>query len=137
LKILHKDQIQNNKIILLQGENGRTLIKNKLKKEGFNICLIECYKRVLKVLDANIEVKKWRSSKINTLVVTSGETLYQLKIVLSNVNQIEWLLKCKLFVVGERLSKIARNLGWKDIIVSNYANNKCFFETIKKIYFKN
>ncbi|WAI18281.1 MAG: uroporphyrinogen-III synthase [Buchnera aphidicola (Acyrthosiphon caraganae)] len=136
LKILYKDKIKNDKIILLQGENGRTLIEKNLKKEGFKICLIQCYKRVFKILDGNMEIKKWRSYKIDTLIVTSGESLYALKNIFSNTNQTKWLFRCKIFVVGRRLSQIAKNLGWKDIIVSNYANNEFFLEIIKKFYFK-
>ncbi|WP_044005647.1 uroporphyrinogen-III synthase [Buchnera aphidicola] len=136
LKILYKDKIKNDKIILLQGENGRTLIEKNLKKEGFKICLIQCYKRVFKILDGKMEIKKWRSYKIDTLIVTSGESLYALKNIFSNTNQTKWLFRCKIFVVGRRLSQIAKNLGWKDIIVSNYANNEFFLEIIKKFYFK-
>ncbi|WP_261979235.1 uroporphyrinogen-III synthase [Buchnera aphidicola] len=128
--------MKNNKIVLLQGENGRKLIAKKLKKEGFKICLIECYKRVFKVLDSNIEVKKWRFYKIDTLLVTSSEALYQIKNIISNANQSQWLLECKIFVVGKRLLQIAKKLGWKDIIVSNYANNESFLKIIKSINFK-
>lgn len=132
LKILYKDKIKNSRITLLQGENGRKLIEKKLKKEGFKVYLIECYKRVLKIFDANIEIKKWYSYKINTLVVASGESLYQLKNIVHKNNQKRWLFKCKIFVVGQRLSIIAKKLGWKNIIISKYANNKYFLSVIKK-----
>ncbi|WP_302053670.1 uroporphyrinogen-III synthase [Buchnera aphidicola] len=130
--MLYKDKIKNSRITLLQGENGRKLIEKKLKKEGFKVCLIECYKRVLKIFDANIEIKKWYSYKINTLVVASGESLYQLKNIVHKNNQKRWLFKCKIFVVGQRLSIIAKKLGWKNIIISKYANNKYFLSVIKK-----
>lgn len=87
----------------------------------------------MKILDGRKEGKKWRLYKIDTLVVTSSEILHQLKNITSDSDQIEWLLKCKIFVVGKRLSKIAKNLGWNDIIVSNYANNESFLKIIKKI----
>ncbi|WP_261979608.1 uroporphyrinogen-III synthase [Buchnera aphidicola] len=131
--MLNKCELKYSKIILLQGENGRKLIEKNLKKEGFKICVIECYRRVLKILDGRKEGKKWRLYKIDTLVVTSSEILHQLKNITSDSDQIEWLLKCKIFVVGKRLSKIAKNLGWNDIIVSNYANNESFLKIIKKI----
>jgi len=87
-------------------------------------------------LDSNIEVKKWRFYKIDTLLVTSSEALYQIKNIISNANQSQWLLECKIFVVGKRLLQIAKKLGWKDIIVSNYANNESFLKIIKSINFK-
>ncbi|WP_009874543.1 uroporphyrinogen-III synthase [Buchnera aphidicola] len=137
MKIINKDKIKNNRIILLQGENGRKLIKRRLEKEGFKICLIECYKRVFKILDTNMEVKKWRSYKIDTLVVTNSESLHQLKNIISSTNQIQWLFGCRIFVVGKRLFRIAKKLGWNDVIVSKYANNDSFIKRIKETNFKN
>ncbi|WP_261979475.1 uroporphyrinogen-III synthase [Buchnera aphidicola] len=131
--MLYKNEDKNDRLVLLQGENGRKLIEKKLKKEGFKICLIECYKRVFKNLDIDVEVKKWRLYKIDTLVVTNSESLYQLKNTITNIDQIKWLFKCKIFVVGTRLLKIAKKLGWKDVIVSKYANNECFLKIIKEI----
>jgi uroporphyrinogen-III synthase len=133
---LNTCKIKKNRIILLQGENGRKLIEKNLKAQGFKTCVIECYKKVSKILDGNIEAKKWRLCKIDTLVATSSEILYQLKNIMSHVDQIEWLFKCKILVVGKRLSKIAKKLGWQDVIISNYANNESFLEIIKKINFK-
>lgn len=108
------------------------MIEKNLIKNGFEICVIESYKKVLKILDEEKEIKKWRLYNINTLVATSSEILYQLKKVTSKVNQLDWLLGCRIFVVGKRLFKIAKLLGWKDIIVSDCANNRCLLKTIEK-----
>ncbi|QCI24085.1 uroporphyrinogen-III synthase [Buchnera aphidicola (Macrosiphoniella sanborni)] len=131
-KNILNSSIKKNKIVLLQGENGRNFIAKELKYIGCNVNLIECYKRVLKILDIYEEVKKWRLYGINTLIITNGETLNQLKKIVSDTNQIQWLLKCKIFVIGKRLSTLAKKLGWHKIIISNYANNHFLLQVIKK-----
>ncbi|WP_253254808.1 uroporphyrinogen-III synthase [Buchnera aphidicola] len=135
LNILYKKLLKTDIITLLQGENGRKLVEKNLIKNNFNVATIECYKRILKKLDINKEVKKWYSYKINTLVVTSSEVLYHMQNTIFIFNKTHWLLKCKIFVVSIRLFKIAKQLGWKNIIVSNFANNDCLIKIIKRELF--
>ncbi|WP_367682813.1 uroporphyrinogen-III synthase [Buchnera aphidicola] len=130
--MLYKNNISRSKIILLKGENGRQLIEKKLLKDSFNISIIECYKKKFKKISNHFEINKWRSLKIDTLVVTSGSILKKLNEKVNVSNKHEWLFKCKLFVVGKRLKKIAQKIGWKDIIISNYANNRNLLKIIKK-----
>ncbi|ANZ22765.1 uroporphyrinogen-III synthase [Buchnera aphidicola (Diuraphis noxia)] len=132
LKLLYRNLLKNDKIVLLQGENGRKLIQRQLKKK-FNISLVECYKRVVKNIDMQIEEKKWRSYKINTLVITSSEILYHVKNVVSSLDRTDWLLKCKIFVISIRLLKIAKYLGWNDVIVASCASNNCLIKRIEEI----
>nr|WP_261979453.1 uroporphyrinogen-III synthase [Buchnera aphidicola] len=127
--------IKDKKILLLQGENGRKLIKNSLKKNGFNVSLVECYKRVFKNINIELELKKWKFYKINTLLVTNSEILNKLNDIFDDINQKKWLFECKIFVVGDRLKKLAKEIGWKNIIVSEYANNDYLLKLIIKNYY--
>ncbi|WAI18077.1 MAG: uroporphyrinogen-III synthase [Buchnera aphidicola (Aphis craccivora)] len=124
--------MSKSKIILLKGENGRKLVEKNLRKNNFNISIIECYKKIFKNINNHSEIKKWRSYGINTLIVTSGEILNRLNETIDILNKNEWLFKCKIFVVGKRLSQIAKKIGWKDIIISNYADNKNLLKIVKK-----
>lgn len=136
MKIYYLFYVKKNllkKIILLQGENGRKLIENNLIKRGFDISVIECYKRIFKVIDIVSVVKKWRSLKINTIVVTSSEILNWLNNKVSFLDKKEWLFKCKILVIGNRLEKIAKRIGWNDVVVADFANNRNLFQLIVKI----
>ncbi|WAI19253.1 MAG: uroporphyrinogen-III synthase [Buchnera aphidicola (Brevicoryne brassicae)] len=135
--LLHKYLLKKHKIVLLQGENGRKLVEKNLKKKGFNVSTIECYKRILKNLNIEKEEKLWCLYKINTLVVTSSEILYHIKNIICSINENNWLLTCKIFVISRRLFKIAKILGWKDIVISNCASNECLIKVIKKEKFGN
>lgn len=132
LLLLNKVDLLEKKIVLLQGKNGRNLIKKNLQKKSCDISIVECYKRIFKIIDLYKEVKKWRNWQINTILVTSSEVLNKLNNEISILDKKEWLFKCKIFVIGERLAKIAKNIGWdsSNIIVSDYANNKKLFKLI-------
>ncbi|QFQ32738.1 uroporphyrinogen-III synthase [Buchnera aphidicola (Aphis fabae)] len=132
LKLLNQNDISKSKIILLKGEKGRKLVEKNLRKNNFNISVIECYKKVFKKINNYLEIKKWRAYQINTLIVTSGEILNRLNDTIDILNKNEWLFKCRIFVVGNRLSQMAKKIGWKDIIISNYANNQNLLKIIKK-----
>lgn len=121
------------KILLLQGKNGRKLIEKTLKKNNINVFVIECYKRIFKKFNVIKKGKKWSTDKINTLLITNSETMYELNRIFYNSDYYAWLLKCKILVVESRLSKIAKKIGWKHIIIANYANNEYLIEFIKQI----
>ncbi|CAL4325977.1 Uroporphyrinogen-III synthase [Buchnera aphidicola (Hyalopterus amygdali)] len=139
LMLLYKNNLLKKKITLLQGRNGRNLIKKHLQQQGCDISIIECYKRIFKIIDFCKEVKKWRDLKINTILITSSEVLNKLNNEISILDKREWLFKCKIFVIGERLAGIAKKIGWNrnDIIISDYANNKKLFRLIMKENKKN
>ncbi|QCI21858.1 uroporphyrinogen-III synthase [Buchnera aphidicola (Hyadaphis tataricae)] len=132
LHLLNKHLHKKNKIVLLQGENGRTLVQKILTKNGFQVSVIECYKRKLRISDIKQQEKTWRLYHINALVITSSEVLFCLKKVFSKNN---WLFQCKLFVVSKRLSKIAECLGWNNITVSRYASNHFLLKIIQETKF--
>jgi uroporphyrinogen-III synthase len=132
LHLLSKHLNKKDKIVLLQGENGRKLVQKILKKNGFQVSVIECYKRILKISDIKQQEKTWRLYHINALVITSSEVLFCLKKVFSKNH---WLFQCKLFVVSKRLSKIAECLGWNNITVSHYASNHSLLKIIQKTKF--
>lgn len=133
LNILYQNITKKDKIILLQGENGRNFIQKKLTIQGFNIYLIECYKRVLKSFDSAKEIKKWHQYNINTFIITNSLTLQQLNKIIFKHNQEKWLLTCIIFVLGKRLFALAKKLGWKKIIVLPYANNDFLLKIIQNL----
>ncbi len=71
--------------------------------------------------DGAEEVMRWQSREVTTVVVTSGEMLQQLWSLIPQWYREHWLLwHCRLhYRQGERLAKLARELGWQDIMVAD------------------
>ncbi|GFN46512.1 uroporphyrinogen-III synthase [Candidatus Regiella insecticola] len=116
-------QLSGKKALLLRGNGGRELLGKILMQRGAEVSYCECYRRNPIHYDASQKINDWRRLGINTLVVTSGEMLQQLHILVSPDFCSFWLLDCRMIVVSERLAILAKQLGWHDIQVAKNADN--------------
>ncbi|WP_159715064.1 uroporphyrinogen-III synthase [Blochmannia endosymbiont of Camponotus nipponensis] len=109
--------------LILRGNNGRTILDDTLEKRGVLVSSCECYRRQLLQYNGEEESHKLLELNITTVVVTSGEILKQLYYLVPQFYRTSWLIQCKLVVVSPRLAKLAKYLGWKNIIIAQSAHN--------------
>ena len=64
-------------------------------------------------------------------MVTSGEMLQQLWMLIPQWYRERWLLSCRILVVSERLAEQARELGWQDIQVADSADNDALLRALQ------
>jgi uroporphyrinogen-III synthase len=74
---------------------------------------------------------RWQSREVTTIVVTSGEMLQQLLTLIPLWYRENWLLKCRLLVVSERIAKLAQEMGWQDIQVADSADNDALLRALQ------
>jgi len=74
---------------------------------------------------------RWHTRGVSTLVVTSGEMLQQLFSLIPPWYRENWLLRCRLVVVSERLANLARELGWQEIQVADNADNDALLRALQ------
>jgi uroporphyrinogen-III synthase len=84
-----------------------------------------------KVYDGAQEAMRWHTRGVDTIVVTSGEMLRQLFTLIPLWYRENWLLRCRLLVVSERLANLARELGWHDIQVAENADNDALLRALQ------
>jgi len=77
------------------------------------------------------EANRWHARGISTLVVTSGEMLQQLYTLMPDWYRENWLLRCRLLVVSERLANLAREMGWQNIRVAANADNDALLRALQ------
>lgn len=116
--------------LILRGNGGRELLAETLLNRGAQVEFIECYQRCAKYYHGAEEGRRWRNQGIETLVVTSGEMLQQLYTLFPDIDRDEWLLRCRLVVVSERLATLARELGWANICVAGGADNDALLRAL-------
>lgn len=119
--------------LILTSNIGRTLLIKTLYQREVKVILCECYKNCEKSYDGVTEGKRLRAMKIKIIIVTSGNMLKQLFNLFSVKDKEEWLLKCCLVVVSERLASLAKNMGWNNIQVSLGADNISIVNALQKI----
>ncbi|VFP84236.1 Uroporphyrinogen-III synthase [Candidatus Erwinia haradaeae] len=130
IRLLPLQAIEGKHALILRGNGGRSLLEDTLLRYGAKVEIIECYQRCQKHYHGDKEGLRWRTEGIHTLVVTSGEMLKQLYLLFSVTDREEWLLKCRLVVVSERLNMLALDLGWTKIHIASGADNKALLDAI-------
>ncbi|WP_394550117.1 uroporphyrinogen-III synthase [Pantoea sp. SGAir0183] len=130
IKLATLQQVSGKRALILRGNQGRELLSETLMARGAQVFYAECYQRCQKHYDGAIEGRRWRDRHVSTLVVTSGEMLHQLYSLFPEVDREEWLLRCRLIVVSERLASVAANLGWQDIHVAEGADNDALLRAL-------
>ena len=132
--LLQLPELQNvagKQALILRGNGGRELLAETLSARGANVTFCECYQRCTKSYDGTEEAWRWHSRGIDTLVVTSGEMLDQLYDLVPPWYRTNWLLRCRLVVVSERLAALARERGWQDILVADNADNDALLRALQ------
>lgn len=131
LQLPELQNIAGKRAMLLRGNGGRELLGETLAARGADVTFCECYQRSAKFYDGAEEAMRWQTRGVTTLVVTSGEMLQQLFSLIPAWYRENWLLRCRLLVVSERLAHLARDLGWQDIQVADNADNDALLRALQ------
>lgn len=124
--------IKGKKALILRGNGGRELLGETLHKRGADVVFCECYQRCTIHYNGAEEAHRWQSRGITTLVVTSGEMLSQLWTLIPQWYRNNWLLRCRLFVVSKRLAAQAQELGWREVRVTDNADNDALVRALQQ-----
>lgn len=131
LQLPELQDVQGKHALILRGNGGRELLAETLTERGANVEFCECYQRSAKFYDGAEEAMRWHTRGVSTLVVTSGEMLQQLFSLIPPWYRENWLLRCRLVVVSERLANLARELGWQEIQVADNADNDALLRALQ------
>ena len=131
LQLPELQNIAGQKALILRGNGGRELLGETLTRRGAAVAFCECYQRCFRHYDGAEEAMRWQRRGITTLVVTSGEMLQRLWSLTPEWYRESWLLHCELLVVSERIAKLARELGWRNIRVADGADNDALLRALQ------
>lgn len=131
LQLPELQTVAGKRALVLRGNGGRELLGETLTARGAEVTFCECYQRCAKYYDGAEEAMRWHLRGVDTLVVTSGEMLQQLWSLIPQWYRENWLLRCRLLVVSERLANLARELGWQDIRIADNADNDALLRALQ------
>jgi len=131
LQLPELQSVAGKRALVLRGNGGRELLGDTLRERGAAVTFCECYQRCAKHYDGAEEAMRWQQRGVTTLVVTSGEMLQQLWSLIPQWYRENWLLRCRLLVVSERLANLARELGWQDIRIADNADNDALLRALQ------
>lgn len=120
--------LEGKNVIILRAESGREFFSEQAQLRGASVQTVACYqRRVCDNLSEQLSLAK--RAGIDTILISSGDML---DILLAQIAESErdWLMQCRLVVIGERIAGLARQLGWctELISISERADNQSLLE---------
>lgn len=110
LELPRCQQVADQRIVLVCGEGGRTLLVDTLRARGVHLIRAEVYRRERPTLDAAALQAGWARGEIGAVTATSGESLMNLFALLDADGQ-DYLRASPLIVVSARIQQLAATLG--------------------------
>lgn len=125
-------QVTAKKILIFRGEGGREVLAETLKKRGAHVEYAEVYRRIRPQVDTGPVLKAWARGNIHIVIATSNEILRNLYDMVGTLGQ-QWLINTPLVVISERMTAVARELGFKNHpLVADNAYDDALVATIVK-----
>ncbi|MDX2347173.1 MAG: uroporphyrinogen-III synthase [Legionella sp.] len=120
LKLKALQTVSDQTILLIKGNEGRTLIQETLIKRHANLIPIEVYQRTLPTLNLVHAKSLWYEDAVDIILITSETALKHLFVLFDfdfDNKAAAWLRSKPCWVISERLAKAAKKQGFTHIII--------------------
>ena len=120
--LIHLDTLQHinqQRIALIKGRNGRELIAQHLIERGAQLIELEVYQRTCPKINKKYAQTLWENNRVDMIVITSQEIMHNL-FFLFGPHAKQWLCGKPFVVISERLAQSAHALGVKTVITTRY-----------------
>ena len=107
LELPEMKAVEGKKIVIFRGEGGRELLGEALSSRGASVDYAECYRRMVPA-----SIPRVGEEEISAVTATSGESVRNL------CDMLDWVRKKPIFVPHERIGRIARDLGFREVVVT-------------------
>ena len=119
---IHLETLQNinqQRIALIKGRNGRELIAQHLIERGAQLIEVEVYQRTCPQINKKHAQTLWENNRVDMIVITSQEIMDNL-FFLFGPHAKQWLCGKPFVVISERLAQSAHALGVNTVITTRY-----------------
>jgi uroporphyrinogen-III synthase len=120
--------VNNQGVLIIRGRGGREELADGLRNRGANVEYWEVYKRIMPDVDCSGLIGMLEQGLLDVIVITSGEALQNLVVMLGK-NYKDNLALIPLVVISERISRLAAELGFKRIAVTECPSDMAILDT--------
>ncbi len=124
--------IQQQRVLLIKGKGGRSLIQQTLESRGADVTVCCVYERIEPAYHAQDVEQLIKDQGVTTIIATSGE-------IASNL--LEYIdgtmaANLQLIVPSERVALLQQNQQWADIFVAEGASDQAILKCIQRYILK-
>lgn len=113
LALAEMQDMTGKQVMILRGDGGRELLGDTLRARGASVEYVTCYLRS----KPDVEVGELLAAAPDAITVTSSEALGYLWEMLDEAGRMR-LAAVPLFVPHDRIALVARQQGWRQVIVT-------------------
>lgn len=117
-------------ILIVCGENPKSLLSDMLTKRGAKTTTVYCYQRTPILHDMKRVFPTLMQNDIGIVVSTSMESFFYLMRLFEAPSYRTWILQKTLCVINEDMATEARKTGFKSVIRANNATDEAIVESI-------
>jgi len=131
--ILAMPELQNltgQSCLIIRGDGGREILANTLRERGAEVDYLEVYRRVLPCHDTRVVEMDLLNKSLTAIVIYSGDALHNLVKMLAKQEIKKNLLNVTLVVISERVQTLAKEIGFKKIIVADQASDTAMINAL-------
>lgn len=121
-------QLSGKSCLIVRGKGGRELLPETLKKRGAKVDSLEVYQRVQPKVDVNHVENLLDNNELDVITITSVEALINLLKIFGSNKQL--LFSIPLVVISERIGKVAKQLGFTQIVISEQPSDTALVKAI-------
>lgn len=133
LPALQTGAINSKRVLIMRGEGGLEQLADTLTQRGAEVSYAEVYRRIKPRRDTGISRQQlshqWEEMAINTVTVTSNESLQNLYDMLEAPGRTI-MLATHLIVPSQRCYDLAMSLGFESVKIAESAINQHMIEAI-------
>lgn len=117
-------------VVIVKGEGGRDLLMKALTARGADVTEWSCYRRVW----PDVSMSPLDAFEPDALVfqASSGEVLFRLSDLLTGASKAD-LFQSTVIVPSERVATLARESGWRRVLLAHDASDQGFLEALQSL----
>jgi uroporphyrinogen-III synthase len=120
--------VEGQDILIVRGQGGREALASGLRSRGANVEYWEVYQRLMPDTDATETLSLLGQGRLDAIIVTSGEALQNL-VAMLGAEYKKKLATVPLVVISDRINRLAVELGFKRVAVTESPSDLAILET--------
>jgi uroporphyrinogen-III synthase len=122
-------EVNDKAVMIVRGQGGREELASVLRSRGANVEYWEVYKRTLPDYDKSFVARVFEQASLDVVIITSCEALQNLAMLVGSEYK-QRLALVKLVVISDRIGKLAAEMGFKRITVTEGPSDQAIIDAL-------